>query len=54
MVVHRHFAGAEALDADLVLDLFQARHEAAVQFGRRHDDPQLALQSLIKRFSHLH
>ncbi len=50
----RHLAGAETVDADFVLEVVKARIDLRLQFGRRHDHAEFALETFGKRFGNLH
>ena len=50
----RHLAGTETVDADFVLEIVKARVDLGLQFGRRHDHAEFALEAFGKRFGNLH
>src|SRR5262249_54290132 len=53
-VLDRHLAGAEPVEADAVLELVQALVDLGVEIGGRNHDAELAPQSFIEGFRHLH
>ena len=53
-VSHRHFAGAEAVDADAALQIVQTLVDFGVEFGGRHDHLEFALETVRQCFSNLH
>ena len=53
-VLDRHLAGAEAVDADLVLGVGKPRHQLGFHVAGRHGDLDLALQTGIQRLGNLH
>ena len=50
----RHLAGTEAVDADAVLQLVQARGDLGVELGGRNDHLEFALETFGQRFGNLH
>ena len=53
-VLHRHLAGAEAVDADLVPGVRKPRHQLGFHVTGRHGDLDLALETGVERFGDLH
>ena len=51
---HRHLAGTEAVEADLVLQVDQARVGLGVEVGRGNADLEFVLQSLVEGLGDLH
>ena len=53
-MAHRHLAGTETVEADLVLHVDQLRVRLGVEIGRGNADLELVLQSLGEGFGDLH
>ena len=53
-MIDRHLARTKAIDLHLVLDLGQTRTDLGVNIGRRNQNLELVLQSLIEGFCNLH
>ena len=53
-MLHRHLAGTEAVEPDLVLRIGEPRHQPGFHVLRRNGDLDLSLQAGIKRFGYLH
>ena len=50
----RHFAGTEAAQLHLALEVVEPRVDLGLEIGRRHDDAEFALETRGGSFSHLH
>src|SRR6185369_7571450 len=53
-VPDRHLAGTKAVDADLVLQLVEARIDLGIEVVGRNDDAEFALEAFRKGFCNLH
>ena len=53
-VLHRHLAGAKAVDADLAPGIGKPRHQLGFHVTGRHGDLDLALETGVERFGDLH
>jgi hypothetical protein len=53
-MAHRHLAGTETVDANLVLGVNQALVQTGLHVGSRDNDLEFALQPFSERFNNLH